>query len=280
MPEVGEGSIQGADDNKLFMRWSVPDNAQSCVVIVHGLGEHSGRYSHAVEAMSAKGIAVYSYDHRGHGQSDGRRSHVRRFDAYLADLNVVLEEVKNRQGQGSLFVWGHSMGGIIASLYAIQYRPTLWGVVITGAPYELAIPISKAKILAARILSNIVPSLALDNEVDPAGLSRDQEVGKAFQADKLTYSKATVRWGAEFLDAIDRANARAQEFELPLLLARGSEDPICTAAGLEGFLKRAKSEIKSFHSFEKCRHELHNELQPERGQFFDLMTQWIAERSA
>lgn len=277
--DAGEDFIEGADGNRLFMRWSVPQDAEVAVAVAHGAGEHCGRYDNVVEVLNQAGYAYYGYDHRGHGRSDGRRHHVGRFDEYLADLNKFLEDVKRRQGEGRLFVWGHSMGALILTLYAIQYRPTLWGCVLTAPPFELAVQVPALKITAARVLSNIVPVLALPNEVDSGALSRDPEVARAYEADELVLRKATVRWGAEFLEAIDRANARAREFKLPVFIGHGEADQIAAVAGSEAFLKAAASDDKTLKTYPGYYHELHNEPPEDRAKFFTDLLDWLNTRA-
>lgn len=275
----GEDTFAGADGNELYMHWWLPQDCQHFVAIAHGAGEHCGRYTHAVHALNKAGYGVYAYDHRGHGRSAGKRVHVGRFDEYLADLNKFLEEVKEREKEGKIFLWGHSMGGLIVSLYAIQYRPTLWGVVLTAPAYKLAVEVPALKIMAARVLSNVVPGLTLPNEVDPEALSTDPQVGKDYVADELVCQKASVRWGAEFLDAVDRGNARAREFKLPVLIAHGKGDRIAAWEGSESFLNASASDDKTLKVYDGFYHELHNEVPEKREQFFADLIEWLNTRA-
>lgn len=276
---ANEKQIAMADGTTLHLRWTVAPNAKGTVLVVHGIGEHGGRYKNVEDALVPAGWNVFTYDHRGHGRSTGRRTHVDRFDVYADDLQRVFDDVQSLAGKGKIFVWGHSMGGLITTIWAGLRRPAVWGAILVAPPYRIAVPVPKAKILAAKILSNIVPTLALANEVDPSWLARDPAVGRAYATDALVERKATVRWGAEFLAAIDRVNARASEVQVPYLLLHGTGDKITSSEGSKAFHAKTASSDKTLTIYDGFFHELHNEPEGERARVFADVIAWLDKRA-
>src|SRR5579859_1372643 len=117
----------------LFLRWSRPEaSPKATVLVVHGVGEHGGRYANVEDALTRSGYSFYVYDHRGHGRSTGRRVYMDRFADYVDDLSRMFEEVKVAAGGGKVFVYGHSMGALIVATWAAFRRPAAWGVVLSG----------------------------------------------------------------------------------------------------------------------------------------------------
>lgn len=276
----GERIVTTAPGIDLHLRWVRPRGTpKGTVLLAHGVGEHAGRYGNLEAALTAGGWAFYAYDHRGHGRSTGRRVHVDAFDDYLDDLQKVYEEVRSLAGEGKVFVYGHSMGGLIVTSWAALRRPTVWGIVASAPAIRLAVKVPYAKILAARALSRVTPRLALANEVDPAALSRDPAVGRSYMMDPLVERKATVRWGAEFLDAVDRIQRRAHELETPCLLLHGEADVITASSGSADLHKLASSADKTLKLYPGFFHELHNEPEPDRKRVFGDVLAWLDARA-
>ena len=271
----GDFRLTTAPGIELFVRWHRPANPKGTLLLVHGVGEHGGRWSNLENALLAAGWSFYVFDHRGHGRSTGRRVHIDSFDDYLNDLTRVYDEVRAHAGEGKVFVYGHSMGALITATWAALRRPTVWGVILSAPPFRLAVKVPKVKIAAAKILSKIVPTLALANEVDPAVLSHDAAVGKAYRLDPLVETKATVRWGDEFLKALETIKARGGEIEVPLLIVHGTSDALSDYRGVEEFVTKAVSPDKTVKLYEGMFHELHNELAPDREKLFADVIGWL-----
>lgn len=274
-----EKQVIAPDGVVLHLRWNLAARPKGTVLVVHGVGEHGGRYKNVENALVPAGWNVFTYDHRGHGRSTGRRVHVDRFDDFADDLQRVFDEVQALAGKGKIFVWGHSMGGLISTIWAGLRRPAVWGAILVAPPYRIAVPVPKVKIFAAKALSNVVPTLALANEVDPALLSRDPAVGRAYATDPLVERKATVRWGAELLGAIDMVNARASEVQVPYLLLHGSGDKITSHEGSKEFHAKTASADKTLKIYEGFFHELHNEPEGERAKVFADAIAWLDARA-
>ena len=272
----GEGRFPGAGGCRLFFRWARPAQPRGVLVVVHGLGEHSGRYQAMARALVAGQFAYYGHDLRGHGQSDGPRGDVRRFGEYTEDLDAFLREVRGREERLPIFLMGHSLGGVIAVLYALDHPSGLAGLVAASTPFELASPPTKFSLIAARLLSVLTPRLTVGNDLDPGELSSDPEVVAAYLTDPLVQRRVTIQWAREFFGNYPLAIERASKLSLPLLVLHSEGDKIASVAGARAFLQRAGSADKTLHAYPDLRHELLNELPERRRQVFADLLAWLA----
>ena len=250
-----ELSVRGATDAVLFRRGWIPEHARASVLVVHGFGEHSGRYEHVGRWLAQRGFAVHAYDHRGHGRSAGRRCHVDRFGEYLDDLAAVLERVRSDAPELPLFLIGHSMGGLVVAAFARERSPSASGIVLSGA--ALALPEGKTRIRIARLIRAVFPRLRLAAGLDLAGLSTDPRVLEAYLADPLVERKMTASHAVELLAAVERTGGGGADVALPLLVLHGGDDPICAPGGSERFAAAARK--ARFIRYPGLRHEIFNE---------------------
>jgi lysophospholipase len=206
--------------------------------VVHGYGEHGGRYGFLVDAMVPRGYAVFTYDLRGHGRSPGRRGHVERFDHYLADTRGFLTLVGRTCPGSSVVLLGHSMGGLIAAAVAEQAgcsaepeSEALAGLVLSSPFVGMRLRVPPLQVKAARLLSRVAPKLRMSNPLRNDQLSHDPAVVMAAGADPLNHRQTTVRWAAEVLDAQRSVIRGAGRLRLPLLLLYADDDPIADPRG-------------------------------------------------
>src|SRR6185436_5888930 len=171
--------------------------AKAEILITHGFGEHSGRYDALTEHLISRGFSTAVYDHRGHGLSDGLPGHVESFAEYDQDLAKLISSVRLRSQAKSLFLVGHSMGGLIALRYAARNHGELNGALISAPLIEVAIPVPAHKLMIARVGARMAPRMRLDSEINPSYLSRDPEVGRAYAADPLVNRKVSPKWFTE-----------------------------------------------------------------------------------
>jgi acylglycerol lipase len=244
-----------ASGELLFRRGWIPERARATVLIVHGFAEHSGRYEHVGRFLAERGFAAHAYDHRGHGRSAGRRCHVDRFNEYLDDLTIVLEQVRADRPGDPAFLVGHSMGGLVVATFARERKPDVSGVVLSGA--ALALPQGNSRIRIARLMRAILPRLRLDAGLDLQGLSTDPRVIEAYLADPLVERKMTASLAAELLGAVERTGSNGSDVALPLLVLHGGDDPICPPEGSERFAAAARA--GRFVRYPGLRHEIFNE---------------------
>jgi lysophospholipase len=247
--------------------------------IVHGYGEHGGRYRGLAEDMAARGYAVHVYDLRGHGRSGGRRGHLDRFNDYLDDTAVYLDAVREEHPGRQVYLLGHSLGGLIASAY-VEDRPAdvLAGLILSSPFLRLGMPVPPLKLSAARLLSIVAPTVNVGNTVLAAALSHDQEVVTAYGTDPLNHHVATARWAAEVVAAQSAALSAADRIRLPLLLLDGDADAVADPQAGRELFARAVSPDKTEHCYEGFYHEIFNETG--RDAVFADLAAWLEAHAA
>jgi alpha-beta hydrolase superfamily lysophospholipase len=262
----------------LFRRSWLPPRPERLLVLVHGYAEHSGRYEHVGAWLAARGCAVHAYDQQGHGRSAGARGHVRRFSEFLDDLDAVLAAATLEQPGLPAFVVGHSMGGLVASAWAVERASGVLGVVTSGAALSVTGVPSRPRLLLLRALRRVTPRLAIDQPISQAALSRDPEVGRAYAADPLVFQRMTLSLAAELFAASGRTLARAGEVRVPMLLLHGGDDPLCPSYGSRAFFEQLAAPGSDLRIYPELRHEIFNE--PEQEQVFADLLDWLRKQEA
>ena len=256
-------------------RWTPSGRPKAVVALVHGIGEHSGRYAHVATHLMLHGYAVHAFDLRGHGRSEGEpRVYVDSFEAYIDDLALFLAYVHADAPRLPLFLYGHSLGGAIAAYYVAE-RGTdgLAGLILSSAALKIPADLSPILQKAAGVLSRLVPKLPL-TKLDTSDLSRDPAVVRAYEQDPLVYTGGVrPRVGAEILRVTDYLQRHAAAFTLPLYLYHGTADKITDPEGSRLLYERAPSDDKTLNLYEGLYHETHNE--PERERVLTDLTDWL-----
>ena len=252
--------------------WQPEIEHRGVVCLVHGLGEHSGRYAHLAAFLNQAGYALLAFDLRGHGKSAGQRGHAPSYEALLDDIAHLLEEAAQRYPNRPRFLYGHSLGGNQVINYALRRRPQLAGVIATGPLLRPAFEPPAWKMTLAKIMYSLWPTLALSNGLDRQGLSRDPKVVRAYNDDPLVHDRVSARLGMDMLEAGLWSLEHAAEFPLPLLLMHGSDDRLTSAQASREFAAQAghRCTLKIWEGFY---HEIHNE--PEQGQVFEYLLEWL-----
>jgi alpha-beta hydrolase superfamily lysophospholipase len=273
-----ETTFQGAGGLDLYLQiWQPVGALRGVVAIVHGLGEHSGRYPSLVSSLTANGFAVTTFDHRGHGKSPGLRGHVDSWSEYREDVHEFLRYTSSHFMHLPLFLYGHSLGALIVTEYVLFYPDGLSGLIVSGHPLR---PTGAAKphlIILAKFLSRYKPKFVIPLGLDPSALSRDPSVVEAYRNDPLIQTKVTARWGTEALAAVDRVRERAREIVMPILIVHGGADAINSPEGSRELLDTVSSTDRSLHVYPGGRHEPHNDLEKEEA-VADI-TEWISSRT-
>ena len=260
-PEIAE--VTGIDGRRLWTaRWTPARPApRAAVFLVHGYGEHLGRYDHIVPSFFDAGYAVHGHDHHGHGRSAGRRAACRRFDDYVDDAETLLAGVLARDPGRPVVLYGHSMGGLIATRLALRRQADLADLIATSAAYRVGddtSPIAKA---LAPWIARLLPDLPVVAPTPAGILSRDPAVDARVAADPLCYHGRTRAGLAHgIFTAGQETRARAAELTLPLLIMHGTADRLTSPAGSEEIYSHAASSDKTLRLWPDCRHELHNDL--------------------
>lgn len=256
-----ELSWQSKDGLQFYAQeWRPDGEIRAAVALIHGLGEHSGRYQHVAQAFNRRQFGVMALDHRGHGRTKGVRGHGS-YDVILEDIDRLLEEIDRRYPGLPVFLYGHSLGGSLVLYYALQRRPQLKGVICTS-PGLIPANNPPAQIVIARIMSAIAPAFQINNGLDVSGLARDPAVAKAYTSDPLVHGKISARLGLDLIQDGQWIIEHAAEFPLPLLLMQGSADRLVNPSGTQQFAARAKGDV-TFRLLDGWYHELHNEVEKE-----------------
>ncbi len=239
-----------------------PTQVRGVVVVVHGLRDHSSRYSAFARALIRRGYAVYAADLRGHGRSQGPRAHVERFEQYVDDVSVFAKRVREIDLHVPVFMLGHSMGGTIATLFAERPRPELAGVILSAPAIDLNVSILES--CGANLLRDITP-YAKELELPMNRWSRDEKVIRENKEDPLVYQAAgTVALATELIAAAEVALDEAPFIHVPLLVLHGSDDTITLARGSKALYAKVRSRAKRIKVYKGYYHDLFHEPGHER----------------
>jgi alpha-beta hydrolase superfamily lysophospholipase len=273
-----ELSWNSHDGLRIFARsWAPTDGpARAVLCLVHGLGEHSGRYAAVAALLARRGYTLLAADTRGHGRSEGPRGHFPSIDAVLDDIGELLRQARERFPGRPLFLYGHSLGGVLALHYSLKRQPALHGVVVTSPALLTALEQQPAKVLAARLLGTLLPSLLLASGLDPTAISRQADVVQAYTSDPLVHDRVSLGFGKIMLEVSAWTRAHAREFSLPLLVLHGQADSIAYAAGSQDLVLALRPELGTLHLWPQAYHELHHE--PEREQVLGTLTDWLDQQ--
>jgi alpha-beta hydrolase superfamily lysophospholipase len=269
-----EGRFTTPDGADIYTQAWLPDNPpQAIILIVHGLGEHSGRYGNYVAYFVPRGYALYSFDTRGHGWSSGTRGHVDRFDQYVEDIDRRAAEARSDWPGTPLFVLAHSLGSLMGLSYARQYPDRLTGLITSGTALKDALALPAWQRRLATVFSRVTPSLKMNNGVPLSGLSHDLAISAAFKTDPLTHTWGTPRLSAEADVVRAQIMQSAAAWRVPTLMLHGGADPICLAEGARQFVAQAPAGMVEYREYPGLYHEIHNE--PEREQVFRDIEVWL-----
>jgi lysophospholipase len=263
----------GAGAHLHVTHW-LPDGLPKAVVLLaHGYAEHAGRYEHVAERLTDAGYAVYAVDHWGHGQSDGTSGYVPRFSAFTDGMAELLTLVEVNHGDVPRLLLGHSMGGLISTLFLIERQAAFVGAALSGPAIVPGAPPSRFTVWISRFLSRFFPRLGVLS-LDANGVSRDPAVVAAYLADPLVYTgKIGARLGKEFMDAMAAAQAGAPKITLPILFQHGEKDSLASVAGSQYLFDHVASADKTLKIYPGLFHEIYNE--PEQDAVLDDLIGWF-----
>ena len=249
-----------------YSHWRPCGAARGVVLVLHGLGEHSGRYRHLVGALLKAGYTVYAHDHQGFGRSGGPRCYVKGFHDYLSDVSQVVSIARQRSPGLPCCLYGHSMGGLIGLLYLMDV-PGAFDYSVIASPSLRSHDLSPINRILKRVLESVHrvrPQLTFRQRGSLDTLSRDWEEVQLAMRDSLGVPLRSARWVVEFFETMQEVSDRANEIRLPILMMQGLGDAVVVPSATQEFFARIGSSDKSLCLFEGYYHELHNDLGREK----------------
>lgn len=263
-----------ADDTDLFgHHWPV-ETPKAAMALVHGFGEHCGRYANMSAYLNAQGIAVVAIDLRGHGKSSGKRGVVKSYDDFRDDLDALLSETRAHYPNTPLTLYGHSMGGGIVLDHGMRGLDNL--PIIASAPLiALPNPLPSAVRGFANLMGKILPNGALPQPIDGEKISNLPEEQSHYVNDPLNHGKLGFRLAEAMISTGENLQSCAKNWDRPLLLLHSKADQLTGFEGSAAFARNAKQ--VEFHPFETSQHEMHNDAP--RAQIYKLMSDFILKQT-
>ncbi|MGZ5847071.1 MAG: alpha/beta hydrolase, partial [Ramlibacter sp.] len=264
-------------DNLAVQDWPLAEGVRlrGLVLLVHGLGEHAGRYDRLAQRLNGWGFAVRGYDQYGHGESGGLRGALSTAGRLVDDLADLVQSTRAKIARGvPLVVLGHSMGGLVAARLA-QAHPTQLDALVLSSP-ALATRINPLQKLLLRTLPWVAPNLRVGNGLDPRWLSHDPEVVAAYRVDPLVHDRISARLAQFIATGGPRVVAGAGQWKVPTLLLYAGDDRLVDPAGSRTFAAVAPRELVTSHCFDRAFHEIFNEADAQP--VFDALQRWLDAR--
>lgn len=257
-----EGFIQGRKEVRLYFRGWIPDmHEKAVIVIVHGVAEHSGRYLGLANHLVSCGYAIYGFDLRNHGKSEGKKGTVEHFSFFTDDLHIFLNQVRNQHPQKRIFLFGHSMGATISLAYSIRYQNGLAGLILSGSAIRFIPDIPLVLITLLWPLSVLMPELGI-KKLDSSALSHDLEIIRSYDTDPLVFrGKLSARLAIELIWNMRKLEHQGRRIKIPLLLLHGEADQLVDPQGSRLMLERVSSPDKTLKLYPGLYHEILNEPQ-------------------
>jgi alpha-beta hydrolase superfamily lysophospholipase len=268
-----EWTFRSHDDMELAAREWCPDgDLKAAVVMLHGLGEHAGRYAHVGAMLAGKGYGLFGFDLRGHGRSGGARGHVASYEDYMKDIDAMFARVRADQPGKPIFLYGHSLGGILVLYYTLSRKPDVHGAIVTSPGLRTSLEDQKFKVGMAKLLGALTPTASMPSGLDAGSISSDPEVVKKYREDPLVHDRVSFSFAKSSLESIQWVFTHVAEFPVPLLLMHGTQDMLARPRGSQEVADLVKRDC-TLKMWEGMLHEIHNE--PQKEQVFTYMLGWL-----
>lgn len=276
---TGQTALQlDAEDGNCLQAfsWKPQGDPRAVVLIIHGIRDHAQRYDALGQALAAKGIAAYASDLRGYGHSGGHRQRIDSMEQVIADIDQLAKRARADFPGKKVFVYGHSLGGLIATSYALERQGELAGLVLSGPALVLPSSVTQGDITGAKIFGAILPNLPAQ-PVDEAGFVSTQAEKDAFLKDPfIDHDKLPARTARATLNAIEALGPRMEQLKLPLLVMHASSDALTYPEGSRELHRRAASTDKELVMWDGVFHDLLHE--PKREEVLAKVTTWLEAR--
>jgi acylglycerol lipase len=247
------------------------ENTLAVVILVHGLGEHTHRYTNWAKMFSGKGIGFAGVDLPGHGQSDGTRGSIKNYDPLFEMIDILLNSCRKTFPGVPLFLYGHSLGGGIVLNYLLHKNPKIKGAIVTSPWLRLSFEPASSKVMLASVMRHLIPGLTQPSGLKVEHISHDAKVVEEYRKDPLVHGKISVGLFHGAMNAATYSLSHAGDLKVKTLLVHGSEDMICSPEGSREFA--SKTSFTELKIWDGGFHELHNETF--RMDVFTFIINWI-----
>lgn len=253
--------------------WKPDGTPKAGILLVHGIGEHIGRYLHVAEVLTNAGYELMAFDLRGHGKSEGIRGHAPSYGLLMDDINRGISIMHENLPGLPIFLYGHSLGGNLALYYSVTQSNHLTGLIATSPALGVTVPIPPAKMFVGKIMYKVFPSFLMKNGLDTNDLSRDPKVGSAYTNDPLVHPYTSARLGLDLINSGKFIIDNAKNVHFPILLMQGTSDKLVSPALTHEFAIQARADLVTYKEWPGYYHELHNE--PDKDEVFKTILDWI-----
>jgi len=273
---MNKSIIDSYDKTNIYLVKNNIENPKAVVVIVHGLAEYCERYNYLVESLNEDRLSTYRFDLRGHGKSGSIKGWVEDYNAYVKDLDVIVDIAKKDNPEKPIFILGHSMGGFITAIYGIKFGKKVSGTILSAAALETPKEAKGIKRLFIKFVNKISPKFKMKNNLGNL-LSRDNKVVDKYNKDPLVLKKVTIKLYYEFLiKGVDWLKKNLYKFNVDCLILHGEEDRIVDYKSSLNFEKEISSKDKKTIIYENLFHEIFNEK--EKDIVINDVKKWINNR--
>jgi alpha-beta hydrolase superfamily lysophospholipase len=272
-----ESGWKTEDGLKIYSQiWKPAGEVKAVICLVHGLGEHSSRYEPFSQFMAERGYAVYGYDLRGHGKSEGKQGHTPSYEAYLDDITRLLRKSIEAFPGKDIFIFGHSMGGNLVINYLLRNNPKIKGVILTAPWFKQTHPPGKMLIKAAEIFDKIYPEFRVHNRIKSDSIVQDNNnvngTKEKHEKDPLLHPWITIHTYLTVRRAGIWALQNASRFKYPLLLMHGSSDKVTSPQGSTEFAGKLKCRY-TLKIWDDLCHKIH--VEPLRNEIYSFIYEWV-----
>lgn len=274
MTQTTTRTLTARDGATLFLReWQPAGVSRAALLICHGLGEHSGRYAHVAERLTAIGMTVWAHDHRGHGQSSGARGALASSDDLVVDAELVLAELARATGQVP-FIAGHSMGGPVAGMVALRNKAPTRGLILSSP--ALMTRAAGGLVAFGKVMALLAPNMSMSNQLLVEYVARDLAVVDAYRKDPLVHPTITPRLFAWIVNSGKALRDAAPSWKTPTLVLFAGADKLVDPAGARAFVAALPAGVGEAHEYPAFYHEIFND--PEKDAPLGDLEAWLMPR--
>jgi acylglycerol lipase len=254
--------------------WKPEKQIKGVITLVHGHGEHSGRYQHVADFYTKNGFAVISFDLFGHGKSGGQRGFLPDENAYFSSIENLLSYASSQFINLPVILRGHSLGGALVLWYCLERKPIINGVISSAPLFATSEPVTPFKLFLAKTMNSIYPAFSMKSEINTEALSRDKSIIANYKSDPLVHDSISARLGWTIIEKGKWALEHANEIKLPLLLMVGTGEKIVDRSSIDEFAKKVPN--IEYKVWDGLYHELHNETEKDAVLNYEL--NWVNKR--